>query len=73
MPKRRRECDGKVPHPDRTAALEALRTLTVNRFTPQDTMRVYECPKCSAWHVGHRRGVNSGRDRDPRDGRNRRR
>lgn len=62
MPKRRhRECDGKVAHASRDAADAAKRALTRNRFTPPDTMRVYQCGTCRAWHVGHRPGVNGGR------------
>lgn len=61
MPRRHRDCHGKHPHPDRAAALAALATLVRNRYAFHDTMRVYRCPHCNAWHVGHRRGVNGSR------------
>lgn len=58
MPRRHRDCRGKRKHPDRQSAIAARESLIRKRFAFRDTMRVYKCPHCGAWHLGHRRGLD---------------
>lgn len=61
MKRRQRTCLGKVPHPDREAAVEAMHSLARNRGAHLGSMHVYRCPHCATWHVGHR--IGTGRKR----------
>lgn len=58
---------GKVAYGTRADAMQAKTRMDRNdmrRFRqPDQNLRVYECPKCRLWHVGHdrlvpRRGTN---------------
>lgn len=45
----RRACEGKVKHPDQTAA--AAHAVRLRKTGAR--VGYYECPNCGAWHVGH--------------------
>jgi hypothetical protein len=51
-----RLCRHKFRHPTRGAAEAAMRSLVRReRHCPEaGTLNVYRCPRCLAWHVGHR-------------------
>jgi hypothetical protein len=49
---RRKACQGKSAHADRSGALIAARRTT--KYTQVgDWLRPYLCPHCHKWHVGH--------------------
>ncbi len=54
MPKKNRECDGKIRHPDETAAIRAARHLEKSRGMLARAFSVYRCGTCDHWHIGHR-------------------
>ena len=57
MPKRDRECGGKVRHPEKEGAcIHAGKILDVG-------MNVYRCPQCRGWHVGKTRSATRSSDR----------
>ena len=47
-----RSCAGKARHGGAPAA-RAARSVTVASSPDPDNLRVYECPMCGCWHVGH--------------------
>jgi hypothetical protein len=52
-----RLCKRKYRHSTRGAAEAALRSLIGRELHRPElgTLNVYRCPRCLAWHVGHRR------------------
>ena len=50
---RKKECDRKVRHADREAALTDCRRTGQGRA---EGLGVYRCKHCQAWHVGHGKG-----------------
>ena len=51
---RARQCGRKKAHPDRDAA-EKHHARLIRAGAHPSTHVVYRCPRCGAWHVGHRR------------------
>lgn len=49
---KRKECFGKIAHPDREAAVEAAISLDRAHATYKN-MHAYKCRFCKKWHVGH--------------------
>ena len=51
-----RFCKRKLRHPTRGAAEAAMRSLIRRGMHCPEvgTLNVYKCPRCLAWHVGHR-------------------
>jgi hypothetical protein len=47
---RRKSCESKIRHPDKTSAILHLKAL--QRKT-DDWLVVYHCKFCKGWHVGH--------------------
>lgn len=47
---RRRSCEGKIRHPDRSSALQHIRAFGVRR---DRDVEPYWCQFCNGWHVGH--------------------
>jgi hypothetical protein len=47
-----RACDGKIRHPAKTDAEEALHQMVRAGASPQ-RLSTYRCGHCNGWHVGH--------------------
>jgi hypothetical protein len=52
--RRRKACQGKQRHPDKQSASQHWYALWKK---DGEKMRVYKCPHCHGWHVGHRGGI----------------
>ena len=65
MPRLRRRpgevCRQKRQFHTRAAALRVVHTL-IEQGAAEGSMNAYRCPRCGAWHVGHRR-LTQGRHR----------
>lgn len=46
---------GKIAHPSRASAVEAIGKLLSRDPDPFATLRAYYCADCRRWHVGHSR------------------
>ena len=55
---RRKQCEGKVRHPDRDAALAHIFSL-VRKGKARGLMSPYKCRWCGAWHMGHKGQVTA--------------